>query len=113
MRPNPAVAFTLVLLSLMFGAGIVSASWGYALGRQALEGITQPDARPTSAVQKAGRAPRHEELQLLDEAEILQDVKIRMDGKFREPLDGASNPFRDSLSGSSVPLESGLVEDEG
>jgi len=38
MGISPAVAFTTVLLALMVGAGVVSSSWGYALGRQALTG---------------------------------------------------------------------------
>ena len=48
MRLNSTVVLTLVLLVLMVGAGLTSATWGYKLGREALKGITQPDARPVN-----------------------------------------------------------------
>ena len=49
MRIDPVVALTLMLLSLVVAATSVSLSWGYALGRSALKGVTQPDIRPTTA----------------------------------------------------------------
>lgn len=78
---NPAVAFTLILLSLMIGAGVVSASWGFTLGRQALTGIRQPETRPTSGTpitREAGSGQNN--VILVNEAEILQQVKARTSG---------------------------------
>ncbi len=79
---NSAVALTLILLSLMIGAGVVSASWGFTLGREALTGVRQPDARPTSgtlASQQSGFG--HDgDVRLAKEAEILEKVKARMSG---------------------------------
>ncbi len=80
MKINPAVAFTLILLTLMFGAGIVSSSWGYALGRQALTGVRQPETRPSNAAAANRSGEKHSELVLLDENKIVEDVKVRIDG---------------------------------
>lgn len=85
MKLNSNVALTLILLTLMFGASLVSAAWGFALGREALKGITQPDVRPNSnqAGQKKG-APRREEVVLLKEEDVLANVKAQMEGKARK-----------------------------
>lgn len=85
MRLNPAFAFTLILLSLMFGAGIVSASWGYALGRTALTGVRQPDARPSSGQANRGdHLLRGASLVILYEEDILKSVKARIEGNLQE-----------------------------
>jgi len=79
---NPAVAFTLILLSLMIGSGVVSASWGFTLGRQALTGVRQPETRPTSGtpISREGGNSGQGAVTLVDEAEILQQVKARING---------------------------------
>ncbi|MGB3789942.1 MAG: hypothetical protein WA949_18175 [Phormidesmis sp.] len=78
MKINPAVAFTLILLTLMFGSGIVSSSWGYAIGRQALSGVRQPETRPSNAVTANRSGDQKHELVLLDEDKIISDVNTRM-----------------------------------
>lgn len=80
MKISPTVALTLILLSLMIGAGVVSASWGYTLGRQALKGVKQPDVRPSSGVNSSG-APHRNEVMILREEDILTDVKARISGE--------------------------------
>jgi hypothetical protein len=81
MRLNSTVALTLILLTLMTAAGVVSAAWGYALGREALQGVTQPDVRPASSVGESdGTPPRRDQLILLKEEDILTDVEARMNG---------------------------------
>ncbi|NMF84295.1 hypothetical protein [Nodosilinea sp. P-1105] len=79
---NPAVAFTLILLSLMIGSGVVSASWGFTLGRQALTGVRQPEARPSSGtpVSRDGATTGQGSVILLSEDEILQQVQARING---------------------------------
>jgi hypothetical protein len=79
---NPAVAFTLILLSLMIGGGIVSASWGYTLGRQALTGVRQPESRPTSGapLNRTESTGTHGAPVLLNEDDIIQEVTSRMQG---------------------------------
>lgn len=78
---NPAVAFTLILLSLMIGAGVVSASWGYTLGRQALTGVRQPESRPTSGAtaSRPANTSGHGDL-LRSEDTIIQEVNARIQG---------------------------------
>lgn len=81
MAISPAVAFTSILLALMVGAGIVSSSWGYALGRQALMGVRQPDTRPASSAASNQAIPNAGHRAILrDEQEIITDVEARMSG---------------------------------
>ena len=90
MRMNPTIVLTLTLLTLMFGAGLTSAVYGYKLGRGALKSITQPDARPVNNLADAqGRPIRREGLTFLKEADILTSVKARIDGN--APDAGAAN----------------------
>jgi hypothetical protein len=86
MKINPAIAFTLILLAMMFGAGIVSSSWGYALGRQALTGVKQPETRPSSATaaNRSGTAAHSSNVSLLQEDDIIKTVKARIEGGLGE-----------------------------
>jgi len=86
---NPSVAFTLILLSLMIGSGIVSASWGYALGRQALTGVRQPESRPANGSATMADSS-HQQLRLVQEEEILDSVEARISGNLASP-DAASD----------------------
>ena len=81
MKLNSTVALTLILLVSMVVAGLVSASWGSSLGREALKGITQPDTRPgnNKPGNRAGNS-RREELAVLPESDIIANVKVRMNG---------------------------------
>lgn len=82
MKLNSTVLLTLILLTLMLGAGSVSAFWGFTLGSSALKGVTTPDGRPTTkfASSKANSA-QHQAVTLLREEEILKVVKSRIEGK--------------------------------
>lgn len=81
MGISPAVAFTTILLALMIGAGVISSSWGYSLGRQALTGVRQPDTRPASSAASNQTSPTSGDGHMLrDEQEIIQDMKLRMSG---------------------------------
>lgn len=80
---NPAIAFTLILLSMMIGAGVVSASWGFTLGRQALTGVRQPESRPTSGtpiVKSEGTTVSSHTLILVNEDDVIRAVKARQEG---------------------------------
>lgn len=93
MRVNPAVVLTSILLSLMFGAGITSAIYGYKLGRGALKGITQPDARPINNLSDAqGQPIRREGLTFLKETDILTNVKTRIEGGSEAPNPEPNQP---------------------
>lgn len=78
MRLNSTLALSLLLLSLMLGAGFVSAAAGFALGRQALKGVRQPEARPTK--KPLGHRPGINDSEtpiLLKESDILATVLKR------------------------------------
>jgi hypothetical protein len=93
MKVNPTIILTLALLSLMFGAGLTSAVYGYRLGRGALKGITQPDARPVNNLTDAqGHPIRRDALTFLKEADILTNVKARVDGNTANPAPANGRP---------------------
>jgi hypothetical protein len=79
MGLNSTVVLTVILLTMMFGAGFTSSVWGYALGRSALKEITQPDVRPNNLA-KNKNGNRHDGVMLLKEKDILATVKKRMEG---------------------------------
>jgi hypothetical protein len=81
MGLNSTVVLTVVLLTMMFGAGFTSSVWGYGLGRSALKEITQPDVRPNNLANKTKNGNRHDGVLLLKENDILATVKKRMEGK--------------------------------
>ncbi len=82
MRINSTVLLTLILLSMMLGAGSVSAFWGFTIGSSALKGVSAPDGRPDRRfpVTKTGY-PQNGGVNFLKEAEILKIVKARVQGK--------------------------------
>ncbi|MCU0551942.1 MAG: hypothetical protein MUC48_21610 [Leptolyngbya sp. Prado105] len=91
MKVNSTVTLTFTLLALMLGAGVFTATWGYAIGREALKGITQPDSRPTNkgtAKNSSGR----EELVIFKEEDIIKSVKEKMNstGRTGSPTPNAS-----------------------
>ncbi len=89
-RVNSTVVLTLVLLTLMIGAGVTSASVGYRLGREALKGITQPDARPINKLSDSQGKPVHREgLTFVKESTILDNVKAQIDGNGDAPAQNA------------------------
>jgi hypothetical protein len=86
MKVNPTVVLTFLLLSMMFGAGALSASLGLELGKAALKEVTQPDVRPnTSGESNTPGTGKGQGLTLLNEDEVIKTVKARMSGKEVEP----------------------------
>lgn len=83
---NSTVMLTVALLTMMFGAGFVSSSYGYKLGRAALKEITQPDVRPNNLSGQKKTLTRKTEVKLLQEKDILTNVKKVMEGKDVEPV---------------------------
>lgn len=79
MKINSTVILTLILLTLMLGAGSVSAFLGFSMGSSALKGVTSPDGRPASkfASNKNNNA-QSTEVALLKEEDILKTVKGRI-----------------------------------
>ena len=83
MKLNSTVLLTLILLTLMLGAGSVSAFWGFTLGSAALKVVTTPDARPTTKFARKGTSGGQgkEGVVFVKESEILKIVKARIEGK--------------------------------
>ncbi|MBO1056460.1 MAG: hypothetical protein HEQ27_08020 [Dolichospermum sp. JUN01] len=79
MKINTTVLLTLILLTLMLGAGSASGFLGFTLGSMALKGVTTPDGRPATKF-NSGKAnnPQQENEAFLKEEDILKVVKSRI-----------------------------------
>ena len=84
MKINTTVLLTLILLTLMLGAGSASGFLGFTLGSMALKGVTTPDGRPATKF-KSSKAnnPQEESVAFLKEEDILKVVKLRINDKNR------------------------------
>ncbi|MEA5553678.1 hypothetical protein VB713_22315 [Anabaena cylindrica UHCC 0172] len=84
MKINSTVVLTLILLTLMLGAGSVSAFLGFTMGSSALKGVTTPDGRPATkfASSKTNNNNNGQQvgISLLKEDEILKGVQSRIQG---------------------------------
>jgi hypothetical protein len=78
MKVNSNLLLTLVLLTLMLAAGVVSAAYSFALGREALKGITQPDVRPLNNLPNRQSSASRQGTMILREEDILKRVKVQM-----------------------------------
>jgi hypothetical protein len=82
MKLNVTIVFTVALLFSMFAAGLMSAAWGFALGREALKGITQPDVRPTNNLIGAKDGKKQgDSIQFVSEEKILEQVQAQVKNK--------------------------------
>ena len=82
MKVNSTVALTIVLLILMLGAGYISAIWGFAIGHEAVKGVTQPDARPISKIKiRNNKSGQQRAVEMLKEEDIVTNVRARIEGK--------------------------------
>jgi hypothetical protein len=80
-RLNPAAVVTITLLALMLVGGVLSGIWGFALGREALKGVNQPDARPTAKRNQKESQLHPKPLVFLKEGEIIKTVRTRIQEK--------------------------------
>ncbi|BAZ79280.1 hypothetical protein PN497_13135 [Sphaerospermopsis kisseleviana CS-549] len=79
MKINSTVVLTLILLTLMLGAGSVSAFLGFSMGSSALKGVSSPDGRPTSKfASNRNNNAESDRVNLLKEEDIIKAVKARM-----------------------------------
>lgn len=44
---TPTIALSIVLVSVMLGAGTATGVYSYKMGYEALKGVSQPDTNPT------------------------------------------------------------------
>ncbi|MFB2968066.1 hypothetical protein ACE1CD_03765 [Aerosakkonema sp. BLCC-F183] len=107
MKLNSTVALTLVLLVLMLGAGLVSGMWGFALGHEALKGVSQPDARPTAKTKNYKETPAGTQpLVMLKEADIIKSVNVRKQGKGKQAKADKNDEPSEKRTKSLSPSES-------
>ncbi len=79
---NLTVVFTLILLTLMLGAGCMSGIWAFNVGHQALKGVTQPDVHPRSRMKgRKGTSLQAGAEAMLKEEDILTSVNVWIQGK--------------------------------
>lgn len=82
MKINSTILLTLILLTLMLGAGSVSGLLGFNMGSSALKGVTTPDGRPTTKFTSSKTANAQQGgVELLKEEDILKIVKSRINDK--------------------------------
>ena len=100
MAVNSTVVLTLILLALMFGAGVTSSVWGFTIGREALKGTTQPDVRPSNNAGsgKQGNPASKDQVSILKEKDILKTVKARIEGRDPEKTKPQANTKTDKAS---------------
>lgn len=102
MKVNSTLALTLVLLTAMVGAGVVSAAWGYAVGGEALQGVTQPNGRPGQGL--TGRdTPQRHSIALLKETDILRSVRAQMSGDAEPEPDRSSSEPKAAIEVATSP----------
>ncbi|MCL1475402.1 hypothetical protein [Argonema antarcticum] len=108
MKLNLTVAVTLLLLVLMLGAGFVSGMWGFALGHEALKGVSQPDARPITKTKNLNDTPPGAQaVVMLKEADIIKTVKVMMQkSKQRQPEKKNNTDNRTKLLSAVDPTQS-------
>jgi hypothetical protein len=82
MKINTTVLLTLILLTLMLGAGSASGFLGFTLGSMALKGVTTPDGRPVTKFNSSkNNNPQLGSEAFLKEDDILKAVKSRINDK--------------------------------
>ncbi|MGB2926460.1 MAG: hypothetical protein WBB82_14250, partial [Limnothrix sp.] len=78
MKFQTTLAFTLLLLVAMVGAGTVSALYGFTLGHGALQGVKQPEGNPSQQLVHGQQAESSnsttEDIQLVSERAVIVEV---------------------------------------
>lgn len=78
MKFQTTLAFTLLLLIAMIGAGTVSALYGFTLGYDALKGVKQPESNPSQQLIHSRKANdnsgNNREIQLVSERDVIVAV---------------------------------------
>lgn len=110
MKLNLTVALTFILLTLMMGAGYMSAMWGYTIGDEALKGVNQPDARPSKLKARKANSSQQKTVVMLKEEDIINTVKARIDGKGKKARPQKKSQAQNKANTSKVtPSEKNQV----
>ena len=112
MKINTTVLLTLILLTLMLGAGSASGFLGFTLGSMALKGVTTPDGRPVTKLNsnKANNA-QEESVAFLKEEDILKTVKSRINDKKKGNKPDKSEEEEEIKVTTPQPKETPVVEE--
>lgn len=101
MKFNTTVALTIVLLTMMLGAGVVSAFWGFSLGHEALKGVTQPDTNPKKKLTgNKGSSSGKEGVLIVSEKDILVNVHAHIHNKGKNPQTNKNSQTTKQISWS-------------
>ncbi|AFZ28872.1 hypothetical protein Glo7428_0263 [Gloeocapsa sp. PCC 7428] len=112
MKINSTVALSLLLLVLMAIAGYVSAVWGFSIGSEALESVTQPDTRPVNKGKIAqGASQQQRAVVMLNEQDILTNVRARIEGKGKNAKPEKPQPQTTDTQSSNTTPKAQLVVD--
>lgn len=87
MKFQTTLAFTLLLLIAMVGAGTVSALYGFTLGYDALKGVKQPESNPSQQLihsRKGNDNQGKNEIQLVSERDVIVAVYDKIHAQERE-----------------------------
>jgi hypothetical protein len=99
-KPNSSLAVTLVLLTFMLAVGIISAACGYAFGRGALKGTTQPIMNPILGDDGRTVAPSAptgvDNNNFLNEKELIANVKSQVRGSAKAGESAEKSPEPDA-----------------
>ncbi|OKH18264.1 hypothetical protein NIES593_22360 [Hydrococcus rivularis NIES-593] len=103
----------LTLLVAMIGSGLISASIAYKMGRDALKGVSQPDANPAKRLaSNANKDANPQEFVPLDEKKILTQVYNRINGRDRDEKSDLTNKDRQNLASSNEEPKSSQTSSE-
>ena len=81
MKLNSTLILTFVLLLMMVGTGSVSAWWGYNMGSDALEGVSEPDSNPTKKLTRKQGENKQSELVFIKERDVIVQNYDHTQGK--------------------------------
>lgn len=111
MKLNYTVALTLLLLTLMAGAGYASGKWGFNVGHEALKGVTQPDGRPASKIKiRKAKSQPQAKLALLKEEDILVSVRAWISGKGKKAKPTKPQAQTKKVSQDTSPPKTQLIQ---
>ncbi|ANV84083.1 hypothetical protein AWQ21_06625 [Picosynechococcus sp. PCC 7003] len=115
MKFQTTLAFTFLLLLAMFGAGTVSALYGFTVGYEALKGVKQPEGNPSQQLIHSrqpdnGEADPAENLEFVSERSIIVSVydQIQAQEKELQKATASATPEKNTfIDAAEPPAETG------
>ena len=115
MKFQTTLAFTFLLLLAMFGAGTVSALYGFTVGYEALKGVKQPEGNPSQQLIRSrqpdnGETEPAENLEFVSERSIIVSVydQIQAQEKELQKATTSATPEKDEfIEAAEPPAETG------